>query len=90
MCPAVVLKDQSAWNIYLHKYFNVVLMSASLPAVLEISPFKFVKHVFWSYNKEKHFINRKYLNSEGPSSYYSIYILYFSQVSTENPTLRSQ
>lgn len=51
MCPAVVRKDQSAWNIYLHKYFNVVLMSALLPAVLEKSPFKFVKQGFLIYTK---------------------------------------
>lgn len=49
MCPAVILMDQTAWNIDLHKYF----MSALLLKVGEASPFflfLFYSHRGWNFN----------------------------------------
>lgn len=50
MCPAVILTDQTAWNIDLHKYF----MSALLLKVGEASPFLFYCHHGWNFNNCKY------------------------------------
>lgn len=51
MCPAVILTDQTAWNIDLHKYF----MSPLLLKVGEASPFffNFYSHRRWNFNNCK-------------------------------------